>query len=406
MPANSERNEIPEIPPHLPYLDGLRGLAALYVVLHHALLQAVPNPPLHAHNPLELAMRLLLGGRYAVDLFIVLSGFSLMLPVLRNGGELSGGIWKFYLKRAKRILPPYYATLAISLLLIAFLIGKPTGTHWDGCLPVTWKGIVTHLLLLQDLFTDTSGRINHTLWSISVEWRVYLLFPVALWLWKRINPLNAAFAILFVSYAIFAIPTGAGLDIMAISPHYFGLFALGMLAAETCYSRNNLAVQLRKGVYWKSISAVLALLAMTQGWRAPWFLEDLLIGVASACLLVGLSLSQKHPANLVLTWKPIVFLGSFAYSIYLFHAPILQIFSQYLAPHFHLDPNGQFLLSVTCGTAFSLVCSYVFYLTFEKPSLSYRSKPHLGLATMTPSPVATATNPIVASASHSSRNHE
>ena len=367
-----EATETTRVPRHLPYLDGLRGGAALYVVLHHALIQSIPHPPVHPHSPIEWMMKLLLGGRVAVDLFIVLSGFSLMIPVVRNQGRLPGGAMTFYFKRAKRVLPPYFAALFLSLLLIKTLIGKPTGTHWDSCLPVTTKAIVTHLLLIQDLFTDTSGKINHTLWSISVEWRIYLLFPAILWLWRRVNPMNAAFLILIASYSIFAIIPASGIDIRAISPHYFGLFAMGMIAAELCYNENDLYRKIRDRIHWKTISLFLLILAMTQGWRVQWFAEDLLIGVASASLLVGLSLDAKSPINRLLCWKPLVFIGGFAYSIYLFHAPILQIFSQYLLPGFHLSQQGRFLATLTAGALLSLVCSYAFYLLFEKPSLSYR----------------------------------
>jgi peptidoglycan/LPS O-acetylase OafA/YrhL len=117
--------------------------------------------------------------REAVALFIVLSGFCLMLPVVRHGAEIQGGAWQFFKRRARRILPPYYFALAISLLLIWTVIGQKTNTHWDASLPADGKAIWTHLLLLQDVFQDTSARINHVMWSISVEWRIYFLFPSA-----------------------------------------------------------------------------------------------------------------------------------------------------------------------------------------------------------------------------------
>ena len=50
--------------------------------------------------------------------FIVLSGYSLMIPAARNGGELVGGFRRYIFRRARRILPPYYAALICSIALI------------------------------------------------------------------------------------------------------------------------------------------------------------------------------------------------------------------------------------------------------------------------------------------------
>jgi peptidoglycan/LPS O-acetylase OafA/YrhL len=91
----------------------------------------------------------------------VLSGFCLALPVVRGDGFVRGGAVQFFQKRARRILPPYFLALVFSLLLIRLAIGRKTGMHWDNSLPVTEKAVITHLLLIQDLFRDTSAKINH-----------------------------------------------------------------------------------------------------------------------------------------------------------------------------------------------------------------------------------------------------
>ena len=152
---------------HLDYLDGLRALAAVYVLLGHALLQvnfSHQRPGVFARGFLSI----FLFGHEAVDLFIVLSGFCLMLPVARGDGALRGGAWNFFQRRAWRIVPPYYAAMTLSLLLIWSCIGQKTGTHWDISIPVTGRSILTHLLLLQDALGDEAS-INHAFWSISVE---------------------------------------------------------------------------------------------------------------------------------------------------------------------------------------------------------------------------------------------
>jgi len=117
-------------------------------------------------------------GHFAVNFFIVLSGFCLTIPLVKhNNFNLKGGAIVFYRKRIKRIVIPYYIALAFSMILIMGVIGVQTGRHWDVSLPVTGKDIITHLLLIQDVFSDTMFKINHALWTISVEFRIYLFFP-------------------------------------------------------------------------------------------------------------------------------------------------------------------------------------------------------------------------------------
>ena len=92
-------------------LDGVRGLAALFVVVNHVFLRAFPGYPVD-HAPLWAGW--FIYGRFAVVVFIVLSGFSLALSPARHGWRLDG-ISQFALRRARRILPAYWAALAFSL---------------------------------------------------------------------------------------------------------------------------------------------------------------------------------------------------------------------------------------------------------------------------------------------------
>ncbi|TMA81997.1 MAG: acyltransferase [Deltaproteobacteria bacterium] len=151
---------------HLGFLDGVRGCAALYVVAHHAML----NLPPVASRIDALMRRAFALGHFSVDVFIVLSGFCLMLPVLRRPGNV--GLWPFIGRRAVRILPTYYVALLCSLLLIGTVIGQPSGTHWDVSLPVTRRDVALHMMLMHDWSASSALRINHPFWSIAVEWKI------------------------------------------------------------------------------------------------------------------------------------------------------------------------------------------------------------------------------------------
>src|SRR3954471_12542899 len=88
---------------HLAFLDGVRGFACFYVMFHHGVLDL----PASGSSIYAALSAFFSEGHYAVDVFIVLSGYCLMLPLLRLKGGLP--FLPFMLRRAIRILPTYYA---------------------------------------------------------------------------------------------------------------------------------------------------------------------------------------------------------------------------------------------------------------------------------------------------------
>lgn len=91
----------------LDYLDGLRGLTALYVVLFHCRSEFTWQYADGGFSPLLWQMTAWMNfGHYAVVIFIVLSGYCLMLPVVRSQNKtLAGGLRGYLKRRAWRTLP-------------------------------------------------------------------------------------------------------------------------------------------------------------------------------------------------------------------------------------------------------------------------------------------------------------
>ncbi len=87
--------------------------------------------------------------------------------------------------------------------------------------------------------------------------------------------------------------------------------------------------------------------------------------------------------------RPLAFLGTFAYSIYLVHAPVLQVAWQYLVPADAGDAF-QFVVLLGPGVVVALGCSYAFFWIAERPFLSGRPRFSMPLrrvsAPMTPEP--------------------
>jgi peptidoglycan/LPS O-acetylase OafA/YrhL len=357
---------------HLAYLDGLRGLAALQVVLGHAAMQ------IHWGSTTQSGLVQVMNwpvsfAREAVAMFIVLSGFCLMLPVLRRDGVLQGGALLFLKRRARRILPPYFFALGLSLVMIWTIIGQKTQTHWDVTLPADGKAILSHILLVQDLFHDTSARINHVMWSISVEWRIYFLFPLLVLLWRKLGAVTTSLVAITSSYLLVRwfhfswLNTGA----FGMCPQFIGLFALGMFGAGVAYSDVPTLRRLRGAIPWGLVMcALIVAVIVTKELKLPWYLRDYVVGVFSVCLIIFASARPSSQAHRTLAWKPVAFLGTFAYSLYLMHAPFLQILTQYVISPLGLSSIMSFLMLVAAGTPVVIALCYGFFLICERPFLN------------------------------------
>ncbi|HEX3904833.1 MAG TPA: acyltransferase, partial [Polyangia bacterium] len=166
-----EPSATPAPPPgrRLAGLDGLRGLAALYVVVNHLFLRAFPGYPVD-NAPFWAGP--FIYGRFAVLVFIVLSGFSLALSPARHGWRL-GELSAYAGRRARRILPPYWAALAFSLAVAWLIVPQPFRGVPDP------SSVLANGLLVQNIASGPPSP-NTAFWSIAVEVQLYVLLPVLL----------------------------------------------------------------------------------------------------------------------------------------------------------------------------------------------------------------------------------
>ena len=153
-------------------LDGFRGYAILGVVsLHLLLLSGVVRPG----NDIGLVAWGLLGN--VIDTFFIISGFVIFLPVVRRAGEL-GSIREFARGRVARLVPAYWLSLLVLLILLVVVPAEP-GIQ----LPHQVPEILADLAALQmpiRLFDGTFEvglGVNGALWMISVIVGFYFVFP-------------------------------------------------------------------------------------------------------------------------------------------------------------------------------------------------------------------------------------
>jgi peptidoglycan/LPS O-acetylase OafA/YrhL len=363
----------------LEYLDGLRAVAALYVVLFHAgvgFLDA-SRPLLGFARNLQRALSF---GHDAVAVFIVLSGYCLMLPVARADGQFVRGIPSYIARRAWRILPPYFATVLGSLLLIKLMpvLETSTKTIWADTFPAFELGpIASHVLLIHNLSPAWAQKINGPLWSVATEWQIYFFFPFFLLpLWRRFGMAVSVLSAFAVGGGLtFIAPTAA----TSAASWYLGLFGLGMCAAGVELSARPAERWLREQVPWRwvSLGFFAAVACGTTVLIKHWFrfmpYSDALVGAATASGLLYLTphargtaeQRQKPLALRIFESGPLVLVGRFSYSLYLTHLPIVALCYFALRP-LELSPNDEMLSLLLLSLPLSLLVSYAFYWVFER----------------------------------------
>jgi len=371
-PLNVEKK--PRI--RLEFLDGLRGLAALYVAFSHIIADDTTGLP----QALRSFLTIFSHGRLAVDVFIVLSGFCLMLPVAQSAdGHLRGGVASYLKRRARRILPPYYAAL---ILTLAVILASHAGINFlrgghDSILAFDFSAgnLITHALLVHNLSPAYNMSINGPMWSVATEWQIYFIFPALMLPIYRKSGIAAALAAAVIVGALphFLLPSGYNLDWAC--PWYIGLFTLGMTGAVICFRGGNIIKTNARTGSWL-IGAAIAVAAVCGAMEFANYerfaiVIDTIMGAGTVALIVycashASEARERHPWILkLLDSRWAIVLGTFSYSLYLTHRIAMMKLYPVLNA-LHLSPLLNHLALLCVGIPWVLLFAYVFHLLFER----------------------------------------
>jgi peptidoglycan/LPS O-acetylase OafA/YrhL len=200
-------------------------------------------------------------------------------------------------------------------------------------------------------------------------------------LWRRFGPVTVVGAAVLAGILPHWLFKGQ-VDIAAFE--FIGLFAFGMAAAEFSFTDRGIrTINARScGITCLALLFPIALFAKYQAnwdWRHSAG-SNIVVGLAASCLLVYcakslLTFERESPPVVVrvLRSKPCVLLGSFSYSLYLIHAPIIAVAALGLV-HLHAAPTLKFACAMLASVSLAIVSAYVFFLAFERPFLVKRRK--------------------------------
>ncbi len=340
---------------HLPSLDGIRAASiALVFVAHAGWGDIVP-------------------GGLGVTIFFFLSGF-LITSLLRREHARSNtiNIKHFYIRRAYRILPPFYLALAFSGLLA--VLGMLPGT-------VTLKGmalLALHLGNYAQIFWPEAAipMGSGVFWSLAVEEHYYLTFPfVALFLLKRDR--RTAFvvlgmlAVVVLAWRFYLVSQGA--------PHIRTNYASdtrvdsilwGALLAFCMNPRIDPVPESATRLRGPLLAAGFGLLVYSLVYRDEAFRETWRYSLQGVALLPIFYYAVKDPEFFAFKWlnnKLMSYIGGLSYTLYLVHHVIIFTIQKNL-PAVPLVAQALIALALSFGLA------ALSYRYLEKPLAKLRHK--------------------------------
>ena len=312
-------------------LDGLRGLAAVVVLIHHAL-ETVPalaevgarpgTVPTGTFNRLltQSPLHLLWAGHEAVLIFFVLSGVALTYPVARRHAQGRRFDWVDYApRRFVRLWLPAAAstTFAVIAMLLVPRSEDPALGHW---MTVTHPvGLGARQMLMEYLLIPKHAYRNTVLWSLHAE----AIFSFVL-------PLMILGVALCARWRISWLPVVAALAVPVItaspgSGSYLPVFTVGAVMGWA-WGHNPAPVPQRPQP-WATAQALVCLLLITLAWwpgMESHMAQRLAnaVTLAAAAYLVHLVVRAGALRGLLRS-RTVQYLGLMSFSLYLVHEPVV-----------------------------------------------------------------------------------
>lgn len=286
-------------------LDGLRAISVAAVVWHHAGASAFAGWARYA-------------GAEGVTLFFAISGFLITTLLLREHDRHGHvDLRAFYIRRALRIFPLYFGVLLIYVALVAVMERHSAEGQ------AFFRNLVYFATYTSNWFVPLDGRvIFYFSWSLAAEEQFYALWPPILkWLRtqrRAIGFIAGACGVLFLLEMATRMAEPGALDglrrfvagvPMAI---VFGVAFALLLHSRAGFER---LAPLLCASRWHCLGWLALVVAAT----AVNWLPRTVMHLAFACLVASCVMRADHVLAPCLRWRPIAYVGSISYGIYMLH---------------------------------------------------------------------------------------
>ncbi len=359
----------------LPWVDALRGLAIFGVLICHVG-QSIDNSP-------SFLATLTYQGAMGVQLFYMISAFTLFLSLANRKKAESKPLVNFFIRRFFRISPLFYCAIAFYILTRG--IGP---SYWieDGE-SITIPNLITHITFMNGWNPYWINSLVPVGWSIAIEMPFYLIVP---YLFKKVKTVNQAIyltlAALFISklinfilkqYPLISDRQIWDLFLVYWLPSQLPFFALGIvlyfLLIDTLnnqilpeFSLKNQLKRTLTPLFLISLSlAVFSSISKTQLG---------ILGFLYGLAFLGLSVSLSQHSVSFLVNRFWCYLGKISYSAYLTHLTVLPVAKGFLQKaltllNLNLPPTIYFILLLAISLAVTIAVSSATYKFIEVPGL-------------------------------------
>jgi peptidoglycan/LPS O-acetylase OafA/YrhL len=296
---------------HVPALDGLRLACCLAVVVGHA-----------AWGP--IAGRV---ASFGVDVFFALSGYLITSLLLRERARAGvADLGAFYLRRALRILPAYYASVAIAVLLTWALGDAFTASfHGPNDARFFTRTLASYALFVGNFSYAPLPSSMAVLWSVCIEEQFYVLFPPTFARSTRrfpvVVPALVGLAVAW-SYRVHLASVGDAELYRNTFAHADGLLLGALLAQATAADGARLRAWIARhaGVVEACALAASAALVIVRNGSSPFaYWASFFASALCATAIVAAMALGDGPIARLLARRPIAWLGTLTYAGYLVH---------------------------------------------------------------------------------------
>ena len=352
-------------------LDGLRGVMALWVFVSHVTTMA------------GLAIQknvgwgwILANGEFAVGVFILLSGFVIMLNIMASQPLHKSDFWT---RRALRLFPVYLICLAASTLMIDISIDAlhalPESAqrladrlrYLEASKTDFFKHLLLHAGLLHGLVPErilpsTSYAFMGQAWSLTLEWQFYLVAPFFCALLQKTHRHWIRMGVLLGVL----LAASRGFPQVSALPSFLWLFAMGAYAALLYQRRADHSLSGRALLGYMAAFTAAALVHGSIAASVAIFATVLyaIVSPNAPTVLRGLKSALEH--------STVQFLGRVSYGFYCVHMLVIFGCAHALLISFGIqEPVAYAFLLVTSSLAVSLGISWALNRLVEEPAIRF-----------------------------------
>jgi peptidoglycan/LPS O-acetylase OafA/YrhL len=351
-------------------LDLWRGVACLAVVIYHS-----SGAGGHTTHGTDILSRIV---AFAFDtcawmwlgvpMFFVISGYCIAATA-DGSRRRSQGAKKYFLRRFRRIYPPYWAILAIMALYVLVARMYLPEVFWapykaniykeDWTSVSSWLGNITLTETWRPyIFGDGRGHFVGQAWTLCYEEQFYALTGLILLLApRRFFPITAVITSLVFIIQWVSLKSGVDVTGFFFDGQWL-LFALGVLV----YYRINYANR------WQGWTINVGLVALIIFCRfCPIFFNQYAM-FFGACFALLLSLCHRFDKQMsaATLFRPLFWCGTMCYSLYLVHGIVLKFVMPCLASLAHFDDVSRLLVLIPICSLLSVAAGWSFYICVER----------------------------------------